>query len=76
MSAVPSKGAEGVGSLYSIYKSSMKVNIAGVSKVMSTPTDLATYVVQNFYDGDTGQGQRADLIGAIATAIGLYKGNI
>lgn len=71
-----SKGAEGPGLLYSAYKNGTKVNVAGVSKALSSPTDFATYIVQQFYDGDNGQTQRTDLINAIATALGLYKGTI
>lgn len=76
MAATPIHGAEGVGQLYSLYKNSTKVNINGTVKAMTTALDLAYFVVQSFYDGDTGQGQRSDLIQAIATVCGLYKGNI
>ena len=76
MAATPIHGAEGVGQLYSFYKKSTPVNINGTTKAMSTALDLAYFVVQSFYDGDTGQGQRADLIQAIATACGLFKGSI
>jgi hypothetical protein len=76
MAAVPSHGGEGPGRLYSVFKNSVKVQTQGTSKVLVTATDLATYIVEQFYDGDQGQGQRADLIAAIATACGLYKGGI
>lgn len=76
MAATPVSGAESVGSFYRAYKNSTKVNIAGTLKVMASASDLGNFIVQNFYDGDTGQGQRADLIQAISVACGLWKGNI
>lgn len=76
MAAVPSHGAEGPGLLYTVFKTGSKVKTAGTTKALVTASDLATYIVEQFYDGDQGQGQRADLIAAIATACGLYKGNI
>ena len=74
---IASNGAQNVGQFYYQYKHSQLVNIAGVVKAMSTPTDIATYIVQSFYDNaGGGAGQRTDLIQVIETGIGLYKGNI
>lgn len=75
-SSSTSKGGEGPGLLYSTFKNGTPVKVAGTLKALVTATDIATYIVQQFYDGDTGQSQRADLISAIATGLGLYKGNI
>lgn len=76
MAAVPSHGGEGPGLLYSVFKNGSKVKTQGTTKALVTATDIATYIVEQFYDGDQGQGQRADLIAAIATGCGLYKGGI
>lgn len=77
MAAVPSRGAEGPGLLYTHYKQGKKlITINGALTALTDPTAMATYIVQNFYDGDTGQGQRADLIQAIAHACALFKGTI
>ena len=68
MAAIPSKGATGHGFLYNLYKRS--------DPSVKTAAAMGTYIVQNFYDGDTGQGQRADLLSAIQTACALFHGDI
>jgi hypothetical protein len=47
-----------------------------VSTPVTDPTAMATFITQQVYDGDTGQGQRADLIQSIAHACALFKGTI
>lgn len=78
MAAITPAGNEGHGLLYTVYKAGTKVKTQGTTKVLSTTTanDLANYVVEQFYDGDTSQTRRADLIQAIALACGLFKGGI
>lgn len=76
MAAVPSHGGEGPGQLYTQYKQGKSVSINGTATALTNPTAMATYIVQNFYDGDQGQGQRGDLISAIAHALALFKGTI
>lgn len=72
-----SNGAEALGPFYYNYKNSVEVNINGTSKAMSTPSDIAYYILQNFYDNNgAGPGQRADLLQAIEMGCGLYKANI
>lgn len=68
MSAQPIRSAEGHGLIYNLYK-------RGDPKV-KTAAAMGTYIVQNFYDGDTGQGQRADLLSAIQVACALFHGDI
>lgn len=79
MAATPASGAAGTSQLYSAFKKGVKVTVGTSTKSLSgtaSATDIANYIVQQFYDGDTGQGQRADLLNAIAMALDLYKGNI
>lgn len=76
MAAIPSRGGEGPGLLYTSYKQGKTIKVNGVATALTDPTAMATYIVQNFYDGDQGQGQRADLIQAIAHACALFKGTI
>jgi seryl-tRNA(Sec) selenium transferase len=76
MAAQMSSAAENGGAVYTAYKQGKKVLVNGVSTAVTNPTAMATYIVQLAYDGDTGQGQRADLIQAIAHACALFKGTI
>ena len=76
MAAIPSRASENGGAVYTAYKQAKKVLVNGVSTPVTDPTAMATFIVQLAYDGDTGQGQRADLIQSIAHACALFKGTI
>lgn len=74
---ITSVGSESLGVFYNDFKKSVTVTINGTNKIMSTPSDIAYYILQNFYDNNgQGPGQRLDLFNAIEMGCGLYKGNI
>lgn len=68
MASVIPPGPEGVGLFYNL----MKRN----SSKLQTADQVAEYILNNFYDGDTQQARRADLKSAISHCFLLAKGTI
>jgi hypothetical protein len=76
MGANSAGSAEVAGRLFTAYKQGAKITLNGTATALTDPTAMANYIVQKAYDGDTGQGQRSDLLQSIAHALALFKGTI